>query len=472
MRRTVATALACLLLIALLPLPGRAQIVQRLISTALETHPQALSQRALVQSAAAGVDGARWQFYPTPSVSVEAAGASASDRLYQGDHRVSTLRLQQPLWTGGRLTAGVDRAEAGLAASQAGLDDVRQQLALRVVQSYGDWLAAHLKTLVSEKSLATHQRLRDQVGRRVDQGVSAQSDATLAQARLESIGAELAAGRAQRDLALVRLGQLLGRPLAGEQQGRPSVQVLGTELSAAIGDRLGAYGGQLLLTPARGPQPGVLPVQDVPPASRSNPAAHTADAAAELLLAQALAVSPSLQKAQAQARVQAALIGERRADYSPDVYLRAERQYGNYNFPGAAPENRLFIGMTSRLGAGLSTRSNVEAAIAQHESALAEVDAQARSVAEQVLADLAVAQTLDGRLASQRSALAAATAVAESYDRQFLAGRKSWLDVMNAARELAQTETQIADLQATQVVLGWRLAITTRGVAVATESRP
>jgi Outer membrane efflux protein len=131
MRRTGATALACVLLTALLPLPATAQIVQRLISTALDTHPQTLSQRALVQSAAAGVDGARWQFYPTPSVSVEAAGASASDRLYQGDNRVSTLRLQQPLWTGGRLTAGVDRAEAGLAASQAGLDDVRQQLALR-----------------------------------------------------------------------------------------------------------------------------------------------------------------------------------------------------------------------------------------------------------------------------------------------------------------------------------------------------
>jgi adhesin transport system outer membrane protein len=60
--------------------------------------------------------------------------------------------------------------------------------------------------------------------------------------------------------------------------------------------------------------------------------------------------------------------------------------------------------------------------------------------------------------------LKAAADVSTSYDRQFLAGRKSWLDVMNAARELAQTETQLADLQSTLVVVTWRLAAYTRGI--------
>ena len=35
---------------------------------------------------------------------------------------------------------------------------------------------------------------------------------------------------------------------------------------------------------------------------------------------------------------------------------------------------------------------------------------------------------------------------------------------MNAARELAQTETQLADLQSTQVVVTWRLVAYTRGI--------
>jgi outer membrane protein, adhesin transport system len=128
-------------LCAFLPLDSRAQGLEQLIATALASHPSAQGQRALVQSAEAGVDTARWQFYPTPSVSVDSVNASAADRLYQGDNRVSTLRLQQPLWTGGRLSAGMDKAAAGLVVSQASLEEVRLQLGLRVVQTYGDWFA-------------------------------------------------------------------------------------------------------------------------------------------------------------------------------------------------------------------------------------------------------------------------------------------------------------------------------------------
>ena len=63
----------------------------------------------------------------------------------------------------------------------------------------------------------------------------------------------------------------------------------------------------------------------------------------------------------------------------------------------------------------------------------------------------------------------AAADVSDSYDRQFLAGRKSWLDVMNAARELSQNETQLADLLSTQLTATWRLAIYTSGVAAVIE---
>ena len=62
------------------------------------------------------------------------------------------------------------------------------------------------------------------------------------------------------------------------------------------------------------------------------------------------------------------------------------------------------------------------------------------------------------------AALAAATQVSESYDRQFLAGRKTWLDVLNAARELIQTQVLIADSQSSQLVASWRLAMTTQGL--------
>jgi outer membrane protein TolC len=68
------------LLCAVLPLSVHAQVLEQLIASALASHPSAQGQRALVQSAEAGVDSARWQFYPTPSVSVETANASAASQ--------------------------------------------------------------------------------------------------------------------------------------------------------------------------------------------------------------------------------------------------------------------------------------------------------------------------------------------------------------------------------------------------------
>lgn len=293
-----------------------------------------------------------------------------------------------------------------------------------MLQAYGDWLAAYYKTQANQKNVQTHTRLRDQVQRRIGEGISADSDLVLALGRLDAIRADVTAGRAQADMALARLGQLLGRPVSGE--------TLVYTLAAP-----------------RPVQPQALP-----------------------LLEQALKLSAAVQKAQLQVRVQEATVGERKADLLPEVYLRLERQYGNFNFANAGPENRLFIGVSSRFGAGLSGLSNVTAARSQLEAALAEVQVQMRVLNEQVLADHALALSSANRLVSVQASLRSAQSVSESYDRQFLAGRKTWLDVMNAARELAQTETLIADLLSAQVVASWRLSFYTLGIESVTQGTP
>jgi adhesin transport system outer membrane protein len=411
--------LACLAI--LLPSFCRAETLEQLISSALLDYPTIQVQQAQKQAAEAGVDSAAWQFFPTPSIAIENVQTSASDPSYQGDDTATTLRLQQPIWTGGRLTAGLKKAEANVITSQATLDEVRQQLALRIVQIYGDWLAADLRTKAYDKSMATHVRLRDLVKRRVEQGVSAENDLILVISRLELIAADILVAHAQKDTALARLGQLLGR------------QIDATALNATVAKP--------------------RPVND----------------GLQTLLDQALSINPTIQRAQAQASVQEAVISERRADLSPEVYVRAERQYGNPSYKNASPENRVFIGVSSRFGAGLSSLSNIDGAKLQYQAALEEVEAQSRTVNEQVLADHALAVSSERRLAALKVSLKAAEDVSESYDRQFLAGRRTWQDTMNAVRELVQIEVQIADTQAAQILSSWRLSIYTQGLAVVTK---
>ncbi len=398
-------------------LPGRSVTemnLDQLIATALTSHPATQVQRLLGESARANVDSANWQFYPTLSFAVENARNGDFDSSSLGDDTVSILRLQQPLWAGGRLTAGLARAEAGVLSRKASLEQTRQQLALRVVQAYGEWLSARLQTLAYEKSRMTHVRLHDQVKRRIEQGASAKSDLTLAISRLQSVVAQYTVVRAQMDVALARLGQLLGM------------------------------------------EPSMFKV------AVSAPRPLSADM--QQLVDMALAIHPAVQKAQADSKVQKAVIAERRADLSPQFFLRVERQYGNQFIRNANPENRIVLGVDSRFGAGLSSLSNVKDATAQYQAALAEVEVQRRGVTELVVADYELAASFKQRLEAQRASLNAAKQVSESYDRQFLAGRKSWLDVMNAARELAQTEVQLASIEAAQLVVSWRLAIYSQGL--------
>jgi len=396
-----------------------AQVLESLVTTALASHPSTQASRSLEEAASANVAAARWQYYPTPSIAVEGASANGGDSAYQGDRTVSVLRLQQPLWAGGKLDAGLAKAEANAAASRSALEETRQLLALRVVQSYGDWLGAHLKTQALQTGTESHQRLRDQVRRRVELGLSSDSDLLLATGRLDALMADLALSRAQRDIALGRLGQLLGRPA------------------------------------------------DTAALTQAIAAARPVHSDLQALLAAAVTNHPSVRKAQEQARALEAAVAERRADLAPEVYLRAEQQYGSHSVANTSPQSRLLVGLSSRFGAGLANQSAVENARAQYLAALAEVEVQSRGVNEQALADHAMALSSGQRLDALKASLEVATQVSDSYDRQFLAGRKTWLDVMNAARERIQTQIQIADTRANELVSSWRLVINTQGLAAA-----
>ena len=393
-----------------------AEDLRGLIEAAVSTHPSVLAQKALTLAAAGEFSSARWQFYPTPSVTVEKVSAGASDINYRyGDQRVTTLRLSQPLWTGGRLTAGLRKAQAGGLASDAGLEITRQELAIRVVQAYADWYGGHFKSVALQASLQAHQRLRVQIERRIEQGASPVIDRVLVEGRIEQVQAEFIAAQTQQAGALSNLSQLVGKP------------VLASALLAVVSRPLALDPAQSLLEQAQTGNPNVVKLIAI---------AHTLEAT----------------------------IDERKADLQPEVYLRAERQFGNYAYNNAAPESRIFIGMTTRYGAGLTSQSQVSAAQARLDAALADVQSMRVSLGQQIMADYLMADASELRLRSLKASWQSAANISQAWERQFLAGSKSWLDIMNATREQTQMEVQLAEAQATQVLLTWRLVLLSQGV--------
>lgn len=396
--------------------PGAsATTVPQLIREALAQHPAMAAQAGLGAAAQAAVETAQWQYWPTPSISVERA--SSSDRAYASDRTVATLRLQQPLWTGGRLDAKLSKAKAQAGVVEAEAQATRQQLALRVLQAWSEALAAQAKVLAYEQSRDVHARLLGLVERRTHEGASAQADIDLARSRLDGTEADLAMVMAQLQTAQDKLVLLVGRPVASLSLTRSA--------------------------DARSPW------------SSSTLAAW---------LAAAREHSPQLAKARAQVLAAQADIDLAKAALSPEVYLRAERQYGSSSVAGQALQNRFFVGVSSAIGAGLSSLSGVDDALARHSAAIAELATQQLALEEQVLSDATLVRTASARRSRLERARQSAADVSASWERQFLAGRKQWQDLMNAAREQTQNDVQLADAMTTQVLTDWRLTVLTQGL--------
>ena len=102
-----------------LSVSSQAATLPQLMRQALNQHPQVRAQQAIIDVKEVGVATAKWQYYPTLSANYETVSAAESDASFAGDSDVTTLNIEQPIWSGGLLAAGVD-----IASSQVALEHV------------------------------------------------------------------------------------------------------------------------------------------------------------------------------------------------------------------------------------------------------------------------------------------------------------------------------------------------------------
>lgn len=390
--------------------------LREVIQSAVASHPALQSQQRLLESARADVSTARQQFLPTPSVGVEKINSTPTDVLYRGNANLQTYRLQQPLWTGGRLTAGLEKAQAQAEAAEAGVSDAAIQLSLRAVQAWSEWYSATLKLTAVNASVQTHQRLIQQVKRRVDEGAAAPAELVLTKGRLAQTVSTQQAIVTQVRAARLKVSQLMGLTIKEDATPQESLKFEPENLA--------------------------------------------------LLETQALDHAPVLRKLQAQQQAQKAEIRERKADLMPEIYLRVEHQRSQYDSAvmSSVGVNRAYFGLSSRFGAGLSNITQQESLNKRLESIEADTEAVKRNLSEQIQTDYEMWSSLKTRIPELELAMQATRKTAEAWDRQFLAGRKSWMEVMNTARELMQAELELVDAQASFVNAKWRLSILGYGV--------
>jgi len=376
--------------------------LQGALAAVMEHNPRIAAKRYALTSARLRVQEA--QAGRLPSVTVQAQRVQSSDDM-------GLLRIRQPLWAFGRMDDVVALAEAreslGRLQSLAEQRQLLEETAVAYVQVWG--LRQRLEA--AQDNVDEHERLLAMIERRRDGGVASDADAWLARSRgLAAVAVRdqirTALDTAERDLAaLTVVAVTAGEPLRADWE----------------------TGWKDHATPA---------------------VAQHAEA--------------TVQVRQAELHVAQRSAAQTRSAGRPTVYAQIDRDLGHQSSGSSSRSLRAGVVLEAQIDhMGAASRWAQEAELALVDAASKALEWAVEDAGRRV-SSLAAQHEAQARLRdAYEGTMQAASRILESYLRQFDAGRKQWLDVLNAVREVADARQQLETARMNAQLHSVRLAATT-----------
>lgn len=377
--------------------PGIPPVLAQAAAKAVREYPAITAGQSGIRASAAEIRAARWLRYP--SVSVEAV--SRSDRFGAID---PFFRVEQPLWAGGRISANIARAQATRQLAIARLDETVLDVAVRLTSAYYEIARAVQLEAILRDSIVEHQRLVESMERRVKQEVSPTSDLELARSRAAQVQQELATVTAQRYSAMQRFFELVGDP------------------NYDLG-----------------------PVPDYSASAHHPPV--------EGAITRSLACNPTIRRFAAEAQIAEAEKDIAEASILPQVGVQVSHNRATGTQAG--------LSVRAQTNGGLSGFAAADAARLRREAAGLQISVSEREARETVVLDVVENTSSKGRIEASQAAAKAASSVTDSYMRQFITGRRTWLDVMNAVREANAARIGLTEATTSAMASSARLRLRT-----------
>lgn len=187
---------------------------------ALMHHPSVRAGQNLSQAADSDLDGAKWNRFPTVSAQYQALDSGLSN---------TQVRIEQPLWTGGRITSQIDRAEAGVISANASLLETEQRVLQETAFAVFEIVRLRAKLDAAIDNVRAHENLVESMRRRVNTEISPEADLTQASTRLRQADAERIQFQRQWELAKFTLEQVVGRQVEDIMPPKPVRLVLDSQ---------------------------------------------------------------------------------------------------------------------------------------------------------------------------------------------------------------------------------------------------
>lgn len=380
-----------------------------LLEAASAHHPSLKSAQFQAQAAEQDIAAAERQQWP--QVSLVAETNNNPDSVAASATRLA--RVQQTLWDFGRVDSLVQEAETSSTLTQMQIKLREQDLHIQVITAWQQLVAAYTRQTIAQQHVAMLNGYRDQMQRRVNAQASPQIDLELVESRVSQGQVELDSARSQLEHSVFTLQQLTG--VANLTDHLQSLQ-------PTVSDQ--AYRGY-----------------------KAQLAANDWSAAAQQ--------HPVVKAAELQYQVASQNIKTLSSEQYPQVYLRIDQPLSKTAYNNTKPS--WFVGLNYAPSAGFSGLAQVQSQVLRAESARDDIATAKLDIQQTMVADYRDFSSSLDRLQALENSVMGAQKVLASYQRQFQAGRKSWLDLLNAARELSQSQYQLAEIQATLSAAALRL---------------
>lgn len=379
--------------------------INDIVEQTIDRHPLVLSAKSEARATDEGISAARLGRFP--EISVE-SNAGTSDP-------VAVVSVQQPIWTGGRIDSTIDQANFDTYAARANVEVQRYTVAIRALEAWQSFVIATNKKEVYLSSIEELNRFERIMSRRVSSQVSAKIELDLVVNRILQAQDEYEANSQQQKIALSRLQQLIGEPISSSVLNQ-TFKLEG--LANNIRNESKSFNYDSIFN-----------------ASNNHPSVIKANY--------------EMRSAMAKAEVD-------HSNTYPQLFARYQHRY---DFENNDANNDMVIGFKYAPGAGFSSYALARASEERVNSIKQNKEAAKREVIESLQIDYQQFASARDREKALMAAVEGALIVKESYERQFIAGKKSWLDVLNAVRELDQYEAQLVEERVNFIAAFYRLKI-------------
>ena len=376
-------------------------LFEDMVTKIMQNHPTVASSNEAIRGAQEALDGAMWQYFPTPSIDMSRNGQASQ----------TTFRLEQPIWTGGKLDAAYDQALSSKEESIQILEESKYKLLETILGYCQNYIEAKYTSEALKEGLSRLDGFSEMIERKIGVGSASLSDKRLLEARITQIKTDLISNQFKESISLRQLGILLGEEIDGINfNDRFSIDTINKD-------------------------------ELIKKVSISN---------------------PTLAKIEVQIKSAGFEIDKQKANLYPTLAVTAEHIKGNiYDEKSTTNDNLVYLKLHSTFGAGLSMLSNIEQAKIKLQKLKYDKMSYEGQLLDLFWQDYNNMMVSKSKISNFTLNKELSKDVFESNKRLFLADRKQWLDLVNSSKEVMDIGVSMANAKVMYMISKYKIALRT-----------